>query len=196
PLNLCITVLGEVPAGQALRRAGARPGDAIWVSGTLGDARLGLEVLRGTVSLEGVAFEQVRRAMELPTPRVALGQALRGLAHSAIDISDGLVGDLGHVLQASGVGATLQADAMPRSRVLSHLPEPLQWTCTLYGGDDYELLFTAGAAQSDAVLAAAARAGVPVTRIGTIDAGPGLRVVDGHGRAQNLAAHGFDHFAP
>ena len=196
PLNLCITVLGEVPAGQALRRAGARPGDAIWVSGTLGDARLGLEVLRGTVSLEGVAFEQVRRAMELPTPRVALGQALRGLAHSAIYISDGLVGDLGHVLQASGVGATLQADAMPRSRVLSHLPEPLQWTCTLYGGDDYELLFTAGAAQSDAVLAAAARAGVPVTRIGTIDAGPGLRVVDGHGRAQNLAAHGFDHFAP
>jgi thiamine-monophosphate kinase len=101
PLNLCITVFGQVPAGQALLRSGAAAGDDIWVSGQLGDARLALEVFRGTLCLPGEAFETVRRAMELPQPRVALGLALRGLASSAIDLSDGLVGDLGHVLQRS-----------------------------------------------------------------------------------------------
>jgi thiamine-monophosphate kinase len=196
PLTLCITVLGEVPEGQALRRDGARAGDDLWVSGKLGDARLALEVWRGTVALEGQDFETVRRAMELPTPRVALGEALRGLAHSAIDVSDGLAGDLGHVLKASGVGATLRADALPRSLVLARLAQPLQWACTLHGGDDYELLFSADAAQGDAVRAAAARAGVAVSRIGAVDAVPGLRVIDERGRVLDVSAQGFDHFAP
>jgi thiamine-monophosphate kinase len=115
PLNLCITVFGEVPAGQALLRSGAAPGDDLWVSGRrLGDARLALEVLRGTLQLPGDAFEQVRRAMEQPAPRVALGQALRGVATAAIDVSDGLLGDLGHVLRRSGAaraGATQTGSA-------------------------------------------------------------------------------------
>ncbi|HSM21258.1 MAG TPA: thiamine-phosphate kinase [Rubrivivax sp.] len=195
PLNICITVFGQVPAGQALLRSGARPGDELWVSGTLGDARLALEVFRGAVSLPGGDFEAVRRAMELPQPRVPLGLALRGVASSAIDLSDGLVGDLGHVLQRSGVGAVLHADALPRSAVLAALPLALQRQCVLSGGDDYELLFTAPPARRDAVRAAAAHVGVAVTRCGEIVAGSGLRVLDAAGHDLPTAWRGFDHFA-
>ena len=189
PLNLCITVFGEAPAGRALLRGGARPGDEIWVSGRLGDARLALEVFRGTVALDGTGFEQVRAAMEGPTPRVALGQALRGVASAAIDVSDGLIGDLGHLLAASRVGARVDADALPRSAVLAAQPPALQRTCTLAGGDDYELVFTApaGAALPDV--------GVALTRIGVIEAAPGLRVVDARGEAVEHGLRSFDHFA-
>jgi thiamine-monophosphate kinase len=194
PLNLCITVMGQVPAGQALLRSGALPGDELWVSGTLGDARLALEVFRGTLSLGAEAFEQVRLAMECPEPRVPLGLALRGLAHSAIDISDGLLGDLGHILQRSGVGARVDLPALPRSPVLAAQARALQHECLLRGGDDYELLFSAAPARAAEVLAAAKRAGVTVTRIGRVDAAPGLVVVDEDGREQAMAARGFDHF--
>ncbi|MFY9511294.1 MAG: thiamine-phosphate kinase, partial [Rubrivivax sp.] len=142
PLNICITAFGQVPPEQVLLRSGARPGHDIWVSGRLGDARLALEVFRGHVVLPGSAFEEVRRAMELPEPRVPLGLALRGVATSAIDLSDGLVGDLGHVMRLSGVGATVDVDALPRSAVLGAQPQALQHQCLLAGGDDYELLFT------------------------------------------------------
>jgi len=195
PLNICITVFGQVPAGQALLRSGARPGDDLWVSGMLGDARLALEVFRGTTSLTGEGLESVRRAMELPQPRVALGLALRGVASSAIDLSDGLVGDLGHVLQRSGVGAVLHADALPRGAVLAALPLALQRQCVLSGGDDYELLFTAPSERRDAVLAAAGRAGVAVTLCGEIVSGAGLRVLDAAGQELPAAWRGFDHFA-
>ena len=195
PLNICITVIGQVPPGQALLRSGARAGDELWVSGTLGDARLALEVFRGRVALAGEAFETVRRAMELPQPRVALGLALRGVASSAIDLSDGLVGDLGHVLQRSGVGARVEVDALPRSEVLAAQVASVQHECLLAGGDDYELLFTAAPSQYAAVLAAGRRAGVAVTRIGTVEAAGGLRIVDGQGRALPSALQGFDHFA-
>ena len=195
PLNLCLTVFGQVPPGQALLRSGAQVGDELWVSGTLGDARLALEVFRGRVSLSGDAFERVRRAMELPQPRVALGLALRGVASSAIDLSDGLVGDLGHVLQRSGVAARVDVDALPRSADLAALPLALQQECLLAGGDDYELLFTAAPARYADVLAAARQAGVAVTRCGLVTAGSGLSVVDGAGRALDLALRGFDHFA-
>jgi thiamine-monophosphate kinase len=195
PLNLCITVFGEVPPGQALLRSGARDGDEIWVSGTLGDARLALEVFRGSTALAGDGFEQVRAAMELPTPRVALGSALRGIATSAIDVSDGLLGDLGHILKRSGVGATLQVDALPRSAVLAAQPLALQRNCTLAGGDDYELVFTAPPSQGAAVLAAAQGAGVAVTRIGRIEpASHGLRLLDGDGAAVDQRFAAFDHF--
>ena len=195
PLNLCITVFGQLPPGQALLRSGARAGDQLWVSGQLGDARLALEVFRGTQALPGEAFEAVRRAMECPEPRVALGLALRGVASSAIDLSDGLVGDLGHVLARSGVGATLAVDDIPRSAVLAAQPLPLQRRCTLAGGDDYELLFTAPPGQAAAVQAAGRAAGVAVTPIGRIEAEPGLRLLDGDGRRIEFNERGFDHFA-
>ena len=194
PLNICITAFGEVPAGTALLRSGARPGDRVWVSGRLGDARLALEAFRGSVALAGEDFARVREAMECPEPRVALGQALRGVASSAIDLSDGLLGDLGHVLRASGVGATIDRDAIPRSAVLAATPAAWQQTCVLAGGDDYELLFTAGPGHDDAVRAAGRDAGIAVTPIGCIEAAPGLRVHDRDGQPLTLDLHGFDHF--
>ena len=199
PLNLCITVFGELPPGQALRRDGARAGDALWVShppdGGIGDARLALEVFRGHLSLTGEEFERVRCVMEQPQPRVALGQALRGLATAAIDLSDGLVGDLGHVLRRSGVGARIEVDALPISPVLARQPRALQQQFALAGGDDYELLFTAPASARAQVQAAADAAGVAVRRIGQIEARPGLRLLDAQGIELTLALHGFDHFS-
>ncbi|WP_304309231.1 thiamine-phosphate kinase [Pseudacidovorax intermedius] len=197
PLNLCITVFGEVPRGGALLRSGARAGDDLWVSGTLGDARLALEVFRGRLSVPEAVFAAARARMEQPTPRVALGLALRGIATSAIDISDGLAGDLGHVLRASGVGAMLDADAVAgtlAARGAVALDAAMQRSLTLAGGDDYELAFTAPADRSADVEAAARSAGVPVTRIGRIEAEPGLRVVDAQGRPVDQRFASFDHF--
>jgi thiamine-monophosphate kinase len=194
PLNICITVFGQVPTGTALLRSGASPGDELWVSGTLGDARAALECFRGSLSLPGDGFERARRAMELPEPRVALGQRLRGIASSAIDLSDGLLGDLGHLMRRSGVGARVDLDAVPRSTLLATLPPAMQRTCTLHGGDDYELLFSAAPAQRAAVLAAARAAGVSLSCIGRLEAGTALVVVDGAGRVQEEHATGFDHF--
>lgn len=199
PLNICVTVFGEVPAGQALLRSGARPGDEVWVSGSLGDARLALEVFRGTVQLPAEVFAAARARMEQPTPRVALGLALRGVASSAIDVSDGLAGDLGHVLKASGVGATLAADAAAqcvaaRAQAPALLDADGWHQLALAGGDDYELAFTAPPAAHEAVLAAARASGTPVTRIGRIEAEPGLRVVDAKGQAIAGRFASFDHF--
>ena len=194
PLTICITVFGEVPAGQALLRSGARAGDDLYVSGMLGDARLALEVFRGSLALDGAAFEAARSAMEQPQPRVALGLALRGVASSAIDVSDGLLGDLAHVLRRSGVGADVQVDALPRSGVLRALPEALQRECTLAGGDDYELVFTAPPHHAARVSGAAREAQTSVTRIGSIGAAPGLRLTDRDGRAVANTFGAFDHF--
>ncbi|MGN7874712.1 thiamine-phosphate kinase [Roseateles sp. 22389] len=194
PLNLNITAMGEVPAGQALLRSGARVDDDVWVSGTLGDARLALEVFRGTLSLSAAQFDEVRLRMEMPEPRVALGKALRGLATSAVDLSDGLAGDLGHVLQRSNVGATLRLADLPRSAVLGAMPEDLQRLCLLTGGDDYELVFTAPPDARQRVLEAGRAAGTPVYRIGRIESAPGLRVVDGLGHPVQDLPRSFDHF--
>lgn len=194
PLNICITAFGEVPPGQALLRSGARAGDDLYVSGTLGDARLALEAFRGALSLTGEAFDQVRLAMEMPAPRVALGLNLRGVASSAIDVSDGLLGDLKHILQRSQVGATLLVDALPRSPLLKALPLEQQRQFGLAGGDDYELVFTAPASAHAQVQAAAARAQVAVTRIGRIDTLPGLRLIDARGEASPDSYSSFDHF--
>jgi thiamine-monophosphate kinase len=194
PLNICITVFGEVPPGQALLRSGARAGDDLYVSGRVGDARLALEAFRGTLSLEGAAFAQARDAMELPQPRVALGLALRGIATSAIDVSDGLLGDLSHILRRSGVGATVAVDEVPRSDVLRRQPASWQRMCTLAGGDDYELVFTAAPSHAAQVEAAAARAGVAATRIGRIEGNAGLRLVDAQGERVDDDFGSFDHF--
>ncbi len=194
PLNICITVLGEVPTGCALLRSGAQAGDELWVSGQLGDARLALEAFRGTLTLSAEGFSATRRAMELPQPRVSLGLSLRGLASSAIDLSDGLVGDLSHVLQRSGVGARVELERLPRSAWLAAQPDAVQRLCLLAGGDDYELLFTAPAKRHQDVIAAARNAGVPVQCCGRIEAGPGLCVVDGAGQDVPVTWQAFDHF--
>ena len=177
PLNICITVLG--------------------------DARLALDALRGTLVLPPDLLAQARLRLEQPTPRVALGQALRGVATAALDLSDGLLGDLGHILKASGVGATLDTSiAIQLIAAYAHpacatglIPLKKQLECVLAGGDDYELAFTAPPAARQAVLAAARLAETPVTRIGRIDLEPGLRLVDAQG--QRLSGHysSFDHFA-
>lgn len=194
PLTICITVFGDVPTGEALLRSGAQAGDDVYVSGTVGDARLALEVFRGTVALSGYDFERVRAAMERPQPRVALGLALRGVASSAIDVSDGLLGDLSHILQRSGVGATVEIDVVPRSVVLRAQAPALQRTCTLAGGDDYELVFTAPPSRASSVIEAAQSTATPVTRIGRIEAAPGLRLIDAQGLAVPNHFGSFDHF--
>jgi thiamine-monophosphate kinase len=194
PFNICITVFGEVPTGQALLRSGAQPGDDLYVSGTLGDARLALEAFRGTVVLDGAAFESTRLAMEQPQPRVALGIALRGIATSAIDVSDGLLGDLAHVLRRSGVGAEVWADALPRTAALHAMPLAWQRECTLAGGDDYELVFTAPPQHATRVATAALSARVDVTRIGSVSAMPGLRLLDRDRQPLANTFGAFDHF--
>lgn len=197
PLNICITVFGEVPAGAALLRSGARAGDDIWVSGTLGDARLALEVFRGTIALPAEVFAEARMRMEQPTPRVALGQALRGIASSAVDVSDGLVGDLGHILGSSNVGATLDVDAAVGTVAAVGTPDlsvEMLRTCALSGGDDYELVFTASSSARAAVEQAGKDGATRVTRIGRIDAEAGLRIADASGAPVAQRFGSFDHF--
>lgn len=224
PLNICITVFGEVPAGAALLRSGAQVGDDIYVSGTLGDACLALRALQGRITLPPEVLVTARQRLESPTPRVELGIALRGIATSAIDISDGLLGDLQHVLKASGVGACIEAQIaanliaikqIPSSDKgvfeayfsphngsfgLLHQPQPPidnAWALpyTLAGGDDYELAFTAPPNNRDAVAQAALASCTTVTRIGRIEAAHGIRVVDRQGHIVTGNFASFDHFA-
>lgn len=207
PLNICITVFGEVPAGQALLRSGARAGDDLYVSGNLGDARLALEALLGHQPLPPDVLAQARRRLEQPTPRVALGMALRGIASAAADISDGLLGDLGHILQRSGVGATIHtanamqliaacaSDTVAGGPLGLKLPASRVLRCVLSGGDDYELVFTAAPSQRAAVQTAALASHTPVTCIGRVESAPGLRLVDAAGAAVSNDFVSFDHFA-
>lgn len=198
PRNLCITVFGELPAGAALRRDAARPGDEIWVSGTLGDARLALAGLLGGRPIDATLLAQAAPRLHRPVPRIALGIALRGIAHAAIDLSDGFSGDLGHILARSQCGATVDVDALPAGPVLrsceASLGTALRRDWTLAGGDDYELCFTAPAERHAAVRAAALAAQTPVTCVGRIDAEPGLRLQDADGRPLHLSPASFDHF--
>lgn len=206
PLNLCLTVMGEVPLAQALRRDAARVGDEVYVSGTLGDARLALEVFRGCCAVPAAVFARARRRMEWPQPRVALGLALRGVAHACADVSDGLLGDLGHILRASGVAARIDAETLMHSQAVSDdvrtLDVPLALTCVLAGGDDYELVFTAPTSAREAVAQAAREAQVAVTRIGEIvpavDGACAARLVNARGEPFPIPAGaklaGFDHF--
>jgi thiamine-monophosphate kinase len=197
PLNICITVMGEVPADQALLRRGAQVGDDIYVSGHLGDARLALEVFRGHLSVPQSVFDTARLRMERPTPQVALGMALRGLAHAAADISDGLLGDLQHILKASGVGAeihTAQVLSTMACAKSSGLPEQVLLPLCLSGGDDYELVFTAPEHHRGAIVAASEAASTHVTRIGKITASPQLTLLDSQGSLVANTFSSFDHF--
>lgn len=189
PCAFCVTILGEVPAGQALRRDGARPGDSIWVSGRPGRAALGLAHLQGRTTLAEPLLTTCLAALHRPQPRVALAQALRGIANAAIDVSDGLLADLGHVLEQSGVAARLQIPGLPDAG--------LERDCLLAGGDDYELVFTAAATFDAEITALAGRLDLPLTRIGQIRNGvPGeLVLCDDRGRVITPAHRGYDHFS-
>jgi len=201
PRNLCVTVLGEVPAGRALRRSGAAGGDSIWVSGKLGDAALAIAHQWGRIRLEGADLVGCESALARPDPRVALGLGLRGIASAVIDVSDGLVGDLGHVLDASQIGATIDLDLLPRSaaleRQLGGAAREIALQCLLAGGDDYELCFAAPRARDAAIITLGDRLGLPLTRIGIATAQhAGLEVRDATGRVLERLPHAFDHFAP
>jgi thiamine-monophosphate kinase len=226
PLNICITVFGEVPAQaspgraalvptSAMLRSGAQVGDDVYVSGNLGDAALALHALLGRVALPPDVLAQARKRLERPSPRVALGQALRGVASACADVSDGLLGDLGHILERSGLGAEVQIESvLPLLAARAHYPggaaqfdqalgaawdaqnpQTLALQCVLAGGDDYELVFCAAPAQREAVQAAAAQSDTPVTRIGSMQTATGLRLVDGLGRSVAPQFSSFDHFS-
>jgi len=192
PLNVCVSILGEVPKGQALLRSGARPGHDIWVSGRPGRAALALAHLQGRLCLEEPALTDCLAALHRPQPRVALGLALRemGLATAAIDVSDGLLADLAHVLKASGVAARLDLPVPPSPTFSDR--------CFLAGGDDYELLFTAPEERHEEVLALGLRLDLPVTRIGLICYGPAgdMDVRTPEGAPVRIDRLGYDHFAP
>jgi thiamine-monophosphate kinase len=194
PLTISITIFGEVPSGTALRRDAAQSGDDIWVSGTLGDAAAALKALQGDLDLAGPLRQQAIARLELPAARVTLGIALRGIAHAAIDISDGLLGDLGHILERSGLGAVVEVDALPLGPALLGQPPSVAHPLALNGGDDYELCFTAPTANRDAVLGAALASNCPVTRIGRITTQPGLAVTDRAGNSIPLLPRSYDHF--
>ena len=195
PLNICVQIMGEVPAGRALRRSGARMGDEIWVSGCLGDAALALAHEQKRIRLDPEDIRTCLPALLEPAPRVELGQALIGVAHSAIDISDGLLADLGHILESSRAGATVQISKIGYSAVMKkHLPDPVARTCLLAGGDDYELCFTVPADQHETVMLLGHRLAVPLTCIGHVTAGTGLIVLDEKGESVTQAVTGYDHF--
>jgi thiamine-monophosphate kinase len=195
PLAICVQIMGEVAAGKALRRSGARPGDDLWVSGTLGDAAIGLAHLHDRFELRASDRDHVLKRLDLPQPRVALGQQLIGLASAAIDISDGLVADIGHVAKASGVRVAIEWESVPLSSVTApNRRHPVVLQCALAGGDDYELAFTAPSSARKVLAALVAKVGVPLTRIGHVEAGDGVVVLDKSGKPLVLPESGFDHF--
>lgn len=195
PLNLCVTIIGEVPQGQALRRDGAQPGDEIWVSGKLGDAALALAHMQGKLVLSNACFKATATALHLPQPRVALGLALRGIAHSAIDISDGLLADLGHILERSNRGAEIQYSQLPVSANLRPcLTQAWGRHCALAGGDDYELCFTAPASRHAEIEKLAEKLALALTSIGKIVAVPGCVVRAADGSEMKTGETGYDHF--
>jgi thiamine-monophosphate kinase len=192
PLTVSVTVLGETPAGQALCRHQACAGDDIWVSGRLGLAALAVRHHQpGDDAPPAEVLADCRRALDLPEPRLALGAALHGLAHACIDVSDGLLADLGHILERSALGGEVWFDALPTHPWLAAQRERHAGLIAA-GGDDYELCFTAPPAARGAI--EALRAGCPLSRIGRIDSTPGLRLLGADGRAISLGSRGFDHF--
>jgi len=197
PLSISITAMGQVPAGQALRRDGAQPGDDIWISGSPGEAAAALRLWRQQrldvrMPAADAAHEVLRQRLQRPVPRLQLGQALRALAHAAADVSDGLLADLGHIAGRSGVGAQVQAAALPLSpAVQAALGAEAARDCVLRGGDDYELCFTAAPAQRDALLGLSATLQLPLTRIGSIVEGSGVQCI---GDAGSADATGYRHF--
>ena len=196
PLSVCVTALGWLPPGAALTRAGAQIGDDVFVSGTLGDAAAALRLSHAQVQADPPAVQALRDRLHRPVPRQALGLALRGRAHAAVDVSDGLLADLGHVARASAVAIELDAAALPSSAALSALFDAesrLRWQAG--GGDDYELAFTLPPDRIEAVRAALGDAAPPLTRIGRVLAGEGVRLRDADGNMLDPGSAGWEHFS-
>jgi thiamine-monophosphate kinase len=197
PRNVSITVMGAVPPELALRRDGAKVGDEVWLSGCTGDAALALAHLNARVLLADASLAHCLARLHTPMPCIALGLALRGIATSAIDVSDGLVADVGHIAERSGVAIELRYAALPRSRALKTCAdERLAQECLLAGGDDYELAFTASPGSRGRVESVASDLGLALTRVGVVLAGePGLVAVHAaDGEPVQLESRGFDHF--
>ena len=196
PLNIGVQIVGEVDAGKALRRSGAQLGDDIWISGQIGDAALALNHELQRITLQSSELEQCLPALLTPTARIELGQRLIGLAHSAIDISDGLMADLGHILTNSEQAACIHITAIPSSPTLKrYLHQSLAIQCLLAGGDDYELCFTAPKMNRGKIEALAIELAIPLTCIREVVSGEGLVVQDAEGNAITLETKGYDHFS-
>ncbi len=196
PLSIGVQIIGEVEVGKALRRSGAKLDDDIWISGRLGDAALALSHELQQITLEPNEIAYCLPALLTPTARIELGQRLIGLAHSAIDISDGLVADLGHILTASGKAAYINITDIPCSPVIKkYVQQPLVMHCLLAGGDDYELCFTAPTMNREKIENLSAELAIPLTRIGEIFSGEGLIVKDTKGSVITLETKGYDHFS-
>jgi thiamine-monophosphate kinase len=197
PVSLTLTAIGEIAEGSEIRRGGAKPGDRIWVSGTIGDAFLGLKVLRGAYpELAPEHRAALAARYQLPDPRIDLGPRLAGIAHAMIDVSDGLLGDLGHICETSGVGAVVELALLPLSAAAREIVagDPATHALLATGGDDYELLFTAPAAAGEAIVALAHAIGLPIAEIGAVEAGAAVRLVDAAGRDIPVSAAGWRHF--
>jgi thiamine-monophosphate kinase len=204
PLNICITAFGSIPKGNAIRRSGALDGDDIWVSGTVGDARLILAALRHEIDLSPDALELIEARMHQPTPRVELGIALRDIAHSAVDISDGLLGDLRHILRQSNKDAEVFLDRLPKSATLLKQSVDIQNRYAASGGDDYELCFTAPVSKREVLAKISANLHLPLTNIGSIktmqQASPEIHLINRQGiklspEEASPLLQSFDHFA-
>ncbi|QWE24899.1 thiamine-phosphate kinase [Polynucleobacter sp. AP-Elch-400A-B2] len=204
PLNICITAFGSIPKDKAIHRSGALEGDDIWVSGALGDARLALAALRHEIELESGDLEAIAVRMHQPTPRINLGIALRGIANSALDVSDGLLGDLRHILKQSNKDAEIFLERIPKSTTLRKQSPTIQNQYAASGGDDYELCFTAASSTRDAIIKISNELNLPLTQIGSVKSmqhsAPEIRIIDNDGKELNsqqagLLLKSFDHFA-
>jgi thiamine-monophosphate kinase len=204
PLNICITAFGSAPKDKAIRRSGASEGDDIWISGTVGDARLALAALRHEIEPPQVDLTNIEARMHQPIPRLDLGIALRGVANSALDISDGLLGDLRHILKQSGKSAEIFLDRIPKSATLRKQIPAIQNQYAASGGDDYELCFTAPTSKRDVIAKISSDLHLPLTQIGSVKSmqhsDPEIRIIDNNGKELNtqeadLLLKSFDHFA-
>ncbi|HET7546485.1 MAG TPA: thiamine-phosphate kinase [Usitatibacter sp.] len=196
PLTLTVTIMGEVPAGASLRRSGAKAGNDVWVSGHLGDAALAVAHRHGKLQLDEADYREAVMRLYEPTPRVALGQALRGLATAAIDISDGLLADVGHICKLSKVGAVVELAALPLSPIAAkHIASDAGRNAVIAGGDDYELCFTANPNSREVLMDLSKMLGVPLTRIGQLKRGKGVSLVGSDGKPVKIDGRGYDHFS-
>jgi thiamine-monophosphate kinase len=195
PLTLTVTIMGEVPAGAALRRSGAKVGNDVWVSGNVGDAALAVAHRHGRLVLAENDYREAVMRLYEPSPRVALGQALRGLATAAIDVSDGLLADLTHICRLSGVGATVELASVPVSAIgAKHIDTDAGRNAIVGGGDDYELCFTAHPNSRDSIQELTDILGIPITRIGQIKRGKGVSLLGADGKPVKIDGRGYDHF--